>query len=743
MKTEIVPVVEKTSTSETLPSDPDPLKIGQWYWVQDEDEDEPWFGCITHVGSNYVEMTSTHEDEQRIHFNEFDSRCKLEADPERVISGQILRYQTKVQQLMGRIAEVTSRLGVADSPKLQSGSETAALATVDSSGQNFNTYKTDLVTAKKETLPKLFDEIEETNLELVRWMKAQTVPFQAKVEQMKGVIGRIDDRIFNVDLYAGLSEQVEQITDGEPAPFGEKIRLLQRRLYMDEECLARYQTGGMEFKNIQEFDAWLARPDNLERLMPFPRCIVSFRVRRNMKTRPSFGSFIDFFRIIDEIKADTYTFLYIRNGEKLYRMGSELDFGEKLFPDMDRQKLTGKLWAKGAPRISEIISDDAYQGLLEDHAREVAQAEADEAAHKIKLAAWEAAHAKAEAEGQEFKESRPWYNGPWLRDPREDYQEFEPSNIYYDDILNKVEKDIQHHNRIGLILQGLLDRSLVLHPHPPWKIWTTDGFREALELVYDDSRALVAGEKPDFEAYRQKANESLRAGSVTVGQEVLWEIAEAEKYNEKEGRQGRNGYEPERYRPYGNPGPGTLARVAEYEPRNKRCTYAWMREGQSSATYGQEIRAKFTCTTEALFNADAYKPGDFHRFFDDPRTRADYLKWAPVLLEAEEYHAGNRDIGTPPAPKKKKESSYSGQRAYQRRLARKSLLGKAVRNRTEIHTKGGKVYKKNSLWHAARTEGGLFTIYGLLQDGSADSDRMVRRVSPDDLVLEPDVIPKD
>lgn len=29
-------------------------------------------------------------------------------------------------------------------------------------------------------------------------------------------------------------------------------------------------------------------------------------------------------------------------------------------------------------------------------------------------------------------------------------------------------------------------------------------------------------------------------------------------------------------------------------------------------------------------------------FFDDPRTRAEYFKWAPYMLAAEEWHAGRR-----------------------------------------------------------------------------------------------------
>jgi hypothetical protein len=42
----------------------------------------------------------------------------------------------------------------------------------------------------------------------------------------------------------------------------------------------------------------------------------------------------------------------------------------------------------------------------------------------------------------------------------------------------------------------------------------------------------------------------------------------------------------------------------------------------------------------ALLNISAYTPGDFKQFFADPRTRAEYLQWAPLLLTAEDWHSG-------------------------------------------------------------------------------------------------------
>jgi hypothetical protein len=55
------------------------------------------------------------------------------------------------------------------------------------------------------------------------------------------------------------------------------------------------------------------------------------------------------------------------------------------------------------------------------------------------------------------------------------------------------------------------------------------------------------------------------------------------------------------------------------------------------------IRCHFRCRSNAVLNVSAYKAGDFKIFYADPRTRAEYLKWAPLLLAAEDYVAGKKD----------------------------------------------------------------------------------------------------
>jgi len=66
---------------------------------------------------------------------------------------------------------------------------------------------------------------------------------------------------------------------------------------------------------------------------------------------------------------------------------------------------------------------------------------------------------------------------------------------------------------------------------------------------------------------------------------------------------------------------------------------------------GESIRTTLTVPQNRLFNISAYQPGDFKQFYRDPRTRGDYLRWAHMLLTAEDYHAGLIEVAAPWADK--------------------------------------------------------------------------------------------
>ncbi len=617
----------ESAESKTIASDLVKPKVGDWFWI-----DEKWFACVTHIGTNYANVEGPGGYVERIHAKEFSSRCVLEPEPELHIDNKIAHHKRELSRLTEEIKELTTTLGLS-AVSLTEGS-VSALATRTNENA-VEEYKTALVLAKEKTLPELFSQVRSTSESLKTWLSATTIPLKAQVDDFKDLIKTVENRIFNVELYAGLVETVELIADGKEAPIGEKVRLMQRRAYMDEECLAEYKTGGMDFDGIGDFDCWMAKPENYNRILPFPRCVIAFQVRRNNKEREAV-TFAEFISIHIKEQEDKATFLYMRNGEKLYRLSTAIDFGQKLFPDIEASFLNSQvLYAKTSfDRVREIISEHEYTDMVEEEKRK-------EAELKKKL--------------KGLPKSKHWeHSSVWIRST--EYKLFSPDNVMFDDIEAELKSKVDEHNRLVIVLQGLMDRSPVFHPHPKFSLWEEKDFSAAFELVYDSSRALVGGDRPDFEALRELLNDQLRQGCVTAGQEEQWEINEAVKECNRldnDWRCSKQHYRPTHYRPHGDPGPGRLATVEKYLSRARKCVYKWERERRTYSYYKEgNIPCSLTLPSAQILNVSAYEPGMFKPFFADPRTRADYLRWAPLLLSAEEFHAGNKDG----KPKKKNKS---------------------------------------------------------------------------------------
>ena len=598
-----------------------------------------WFACVVRIGTNFIEVESLHHNE-RIHIDDFERRCRLEPDAQGILDREVAVSQSEIQQLMREVQAITERLSVQEA--LPEASDTQALALL--SDVDYEGYKTSLEKAKSEDLPALFEKIKKASERLTDWLTATAIPLKADYDWQDGIIKRIEGKIFHVQLYAGLVEEVVQIREGKPAPAGEKLHMFQRKHFMDEECLVDYKAGGMQFKNIEQFDKWMKRKRNRERnrerILPFPRCCVAFQVRRRDKDYGTPTSWLEFINFSELHELGRKTFLYIRNGKQLFRLNTEIDFGDKVFPDRDRAQFHGKLWVNREHfEKSKIIDQNQYDEL--DVEYKLARKK-----YRKKKKKWLADPERGKKHGKHsiFGPSRP-------SNEQKDYEPFDQSNLYYDDTVRDLAEEIAHFNRIALVLQGVYDRSSVLAPHPKVKLWDPEGFDAAVELVYDLDRALHQDKKPDFETYLSRLNESLGVGSVTVGQHAVWLAKEADKDYERQRNNWRvkNPSRPGRWwsGPYGNDGPGVVARVVKFQKRARRCVYAWERERLRKDQWkdqSETIRTTIAVDTDKLLNIDAYTPGDYKQFFQDPRTRQEYLEWAPLLFAAEDYHAGEAKL---------------------------------------------------------------------------------------------------
>jgi hypothetical protein len=617
--------------------------------AQDGDDQHPvpqppvtgaWLGCVMHLGSNYVSLQQPSDQRSyhsaRIHFKDVSRDLVFEPRAAQIIQNYSRHYQHQSNRTLKKIQDLTLALGLSQmsmvtakgmgsSPNIDS--RTTQALTVLGATNNIENYKTALILAKEKQLPELFEVLKDNSRELGRWLKAESTAMEAKVEQFKDSIELVEDRIFNVSLYAGLCETVTQVREGRPADAGEKLRIMQRRAYMDEECLLDYQAGGMEFKDIQAFDAWISKEDNLKRILPFERCLVAMRVRRDVKER-DWGGSIRQLMINMEIEAgDKATFLYIRNGQQLWRLDTELDFDSMIFPDKAMLNLSEPMMFRtwGGYKVEEMCTVADYEQRL---------AKVEESRRL------EAQWAKDNPDEHEFHNPHRHAAYDWRE---KEWHPFDESSLYFDDAKAMITKRVTYYNRIALIVQGLYDRSMALHPHPPVRTWDPAGFDAAVELIYDASYSLTFGEPPDFEAYRAKINASICATSILVGQDDYWARREAKKENAR--RDGdyrmRSEHRPSHVRPWGNPGPGVLAMPSNVQYRARKVTFTWLRERQGARGYREApIVTSLTVPWSSVFNVSGYKRGDYKQFFQDPRTRAQYLKWAPLLMAAEDYVAG-------------------------------------------------------------------------------------------------------
>lgn len=696
-------------------------KVGRWYWYKNSepntDEDgessDPVLFCCVHVGSNYVGLKSPDGSSVRVHHDQFWDFCTFEPAALTYAAGRVLAGQQTIQALMEEVRSVTARLAISVEPVLpgaamaQDGQALAVYA-----GGKVDSYEKALMLAKDKTLPELFEKIKQEQETIALWLNAQLIPLKAEAGKMKPAIQKIEARIESVGLYAGLTEHIATIREGEPAATGEPVHVFQRKAYMDEECLARYETGGMDISDLGAFDNWLTRPSNLDRLMPYPRCVLAFQVRRERKKR-SFSTVAGFFAMLDEEKTDGWTFLYIRNGQQVHRLRTSIEFDDNLFPDQEHNILDGHVYYD--TREEKLVSAAQYADM-------VAAAQEEDRENDR----------RRREEARKPKKDRWFFDIDFKRRELKNIDVVTHASLYYDDAIMALQAEMARHNRMVLVLQGLLDRSTVLHPHPPWQLWSPEGFQAGLRLIYDGVRALSAGDKPDFEAYRAALNAQIRPGSVTIGQQYVWDMRESIREDEEWERRfpSRHGYRASRFddddetlvrannRTRGDdPGPGQIARV--FAKRGDRFEYRWLRKPRNKQEDDTNVLDKITVRPERLFNLSAYQAGDMRRFFEDPRTRAEYLKWAPVLILAEEYVAGNLTVQEPALPPPKKPRGPIDVRAKWRRdelKARKAMVGKVVELRCPLTTQKGKSFKAGTLWYVEENErGGL--VIALLDSG--------------------------
>lgn len=150
---------------------------------------------------------------------------------------------------------------------------------------------------------------------------------QSYVNEMEKRIAKVQKVLDVIELYLGIKEEILKIRDGEPTNIDTPISFRQQVLYMDEE-VGDPTDEGLDFRKIDEFDAWVANPENLNKLLPEPRGVVVLKPRRSWK---DYGDHWFVNAVYNAENKKSY--VLVRNGEILYRIWSDhLNIDKRLFP---------------------------------------------------------------------------------------------------------------------------------------------------------------------------------------------------------------------------------------------------------------------------------------------------------------------------------------------------------------------------------------------------------------------------
>lgn len=171
--------------------------------------------------------------------------------------------------------------------------------------------------ALKEVYGKRIDELNKSVGTYVEDLHAVTqyyaLPATVGITKFSKSKDIVNEKLRELSLYGGLNEKETIVSSGGVASEDKPVYIYQNLKYMDVECIIGYQTGGITVTSTADFNEWLAKPVNRNRVMPSDKSIIAIKIRKHPDARTwQFGV------------NPNETYLYIRNGENIKAIKTDL-----------------------------------------------------------------------------------------------------------------------------------------------------------------------------------------------------------------------------------------------------------------------------------------------------------------------------------------------------------------------------------------------------------------------------------
>ena len=229
-----------------------------------------------------------------------------------LIQRDINSKQKKIMDARNKIQEVINLISMANTA--QSSSTAVAIVSDNALMQQ----KTELKEVHAKNIEKYNEQIEETVRELHATTMYYGLPATIGISSLGRTKEVVDEKLHELSLYGGLDEDEVDISVGGVVHESVPIHIFQNLKHMDVEAIIGYESGGIGLSNINSFNEWLAIPENRNRVLPKEKCIVAIKTRKYREFSVGF------------FKPENRTFIYMRNGENIRMLQTNLSIGSTL-----------------------------------------------------------------------------------------------------------------------------------------------------------------------------------------------------------------------------------------------------------------------------------------------------------------------------------------------------------------------------------------------------------------------------
>jgi hypothetical protein len=145
---------------------------------------------------------------------------------------------------------------------------------------------------------------------------------QAKMEAM-------EENMFFLQTYLRGVKHMRKLCQGPRAPREIPYRVFQTRQFLDKEVALFGNFKDFDFQKVDDFDRWIVKSGFIWRLLPFEKCILITRLRRERKHYYGKSAIENYYLNLENF--DNH--VWIRNGQEVVRLKTDIDFANAAFPD--------------------------------------------------------------------------------------------------------------------------------------------------------------------------------------------------------------------------------------------------------------------------------------------------------------------------------------------------------------------------------------------------------------------------